>query len=235
MRHVMKPILTPKIDQNIAFQVRKIAGDIRKAKGKHKPTVTISREFGCEGFPLANKIATRLSTGKADWSVFSSDLLKEISDKNEYNRELMESLNESYRSQLQQDLDVLISKKPSDYSRFKTIAQNLKIIGEKGNTIIVGSGGAVVAQNQPTFFHVRLTGSLQFRVNRIAGLFSITDVEAANLVEERNLLRRDFIFRFTNKDIADPSFYHLILRNDFFSVDEMADIVIHAMKAKKLL
>ncbi|MCA1802321.1 MAG: cytidylate kinase-like family protein [Rhodothermaceae bacterium] len=231
----MKPIITPKIDRSIAFQVRKISGDIRKAKGKRKPAITISREFGCQGFPLANTISARLSSGKTEWSVLSSDMLKEISEKNEYNRELMESVNESYRSQLQQDLDVLISKKPSDYTRFKIIAQNLKIIGDKGNTIIVGSGGAVVAQNQENFFHVRVTGSLSFRVNRVAELFNITEVEAANLVEERNLLRRDFIYRFTNKDIADPSFYHLILRNDFFSVDEMADIVLHAMKARKML
>lgn len=231
----MKPIITPKIDQNIAFQVRKISGDTRKAAGKRKPAITISREFGCQGFPLANTIATRLSTGITDWSVFSSDMLKEIADKNEYYRELMESVNESYRSQLQQDLDVLISKKPSDYTRFKMIAQNLKIIGDKGNTIIVGSGGAIVAQNQDNFFHVRITGSLPFRVNRVAELFNITDVEAANLVEERNLMRRDFIYRFTNKDIADPSFYHIILRNDFFSVEEMADIVLHAMKAREML
>jgi cytidylate kinase len=231
----MKPIITPKIDQNIAFQVRKISGDIRKTKGKRKPAITISREFGCQGFPLANTIASRLSTGKTDWSVFSSDMLKEIADKNEYYRELMESVNESYRSQLQQDLDVLISKKPSDYTRFKMIAQNLKIIGDKGNTIIVGSGGAIVAQNQDNFFHVRITGSLPFRVNRVAELFNITDVEAANLVEERNLMRRDFIYRFTNKDIADPSFYHIILRNDFFSVEEMADIVLHAMKKREML
>jgi cytidylate kinase len=231
----MKPIITPKIDQNIAFQVRKISGDTRKADGKRKPAITISREFGCQGFPLANTIATRLSTGITDWSVFSSDMLKEIADKNEYYRELMESVNESYRSQLQQDLDVLISKKPSDYTRFKMIAQNLKIIGDKGNTIIVGSGGAIVAQNQDNFFHVRITGSLPFRVNRVAELFNITDVEAANLVEERNLMRRDFIYRFTNKDIADPSFYHIILRNDYFSVEEMADIVLHAMKARQML
>jgi cytidylate kinase len=231
----MKPIITPKIDQNIAFQVRKISGDIMKAKGKRKPAITISREFGCQGFPLASTLATKLSSGKADWTVFSSDMLKEIADKNEYYRELMESVNESYRSQLQQDIDVLLSRKPSDYTRFKMIAQNLKIIGDKGHTIIVGSGGAIVAQNQENFFHVRITGSLPFRVNRVSELFNITDVEAANLVEERNLMRRDFIYRFTNKDIADPSFYHLILRNDFYSVDEMADIVLHAMKTRKML
>lgn len=231
----MKPVFTSKIDQNIAFQVRKISGDFKTRRDKVEPCVTISREFGCQGFPLANAIATRLSTGKTDWSVFSSDMLKEISDSNEYNRELIESVNESYRSQLQQDLDAIISRKPSDYSRFKRIAQNLKIIGSRGHTVIVGSGGAIVAQNQDNFFHIRIIASFQFRVERVAELFDISNVEAANLVEEKNLKRRDFIYRFTNKDVADPTFYHLILRNDYFSVDEMADIVVHALKVRKLL
>ncbi|MFU8860174.1 MAG: AAA family ATPase [Cyclonatronaceae bacterium] len=208
---------------------------MKTRKGKVKPCITISREFGCQGFPLANAISGRLSKGRTEWTVFSSDMLKEISDRDEYNRELIESVNEIYRSQLQQDLDAIISKKPSDYSRFKRIAQNLQIIGSRGNTVIVGSGGAIVAQNHENFFHVRITASLQFRIERVSELFDISNVEAASLVEERNLKRRDFIYRFTNKDIADPSFYHLILRNDYFNVDEMADVVIHALKVRKLL
>jgi cytidylate kinase len=231
----MKPVLTPKIDQNIAFQVGRVARRWRLPEDKFKTTITISREFGCEGFPLANAIAAKLSTDGEDWTVFSSDMLKAIADKNEYSRELLESLNESYRSQLQQDLDVLLSKKPSDYSRFKHIAENLKIIGEKGNTIIIGSGGAILAQNQSNFFHVRITATQEFRVKRIATLFKIPESEAATIVEDRNASRRDFIYRFTSKDITDPAYYHLMLRNDHFSVNEMAEIIINAVRVKKML
>lgn len=231
----MKPIITPKIDRNIAFQVKKIAQYQRKTARKLYPTITISREFGCEGFPLANKLASRLSSEKNEWTIFSSDMLREISDNNEYTRELTETLHEKYRSQLQQDLDVLLTKKPSDYSRFKQIAQNLKIIGNRGRTVIVGSGGAILAQHDKNFFHLRLTASLEFRVNRICKLFNIPMNEAANLVEERNMSRRDFIYRFTGKDVNDPAYYQIMLRNDFFAVNDMADIIIQALKSKKLI
>jgi cytidylate kinase len=231
----MKPILTPKIDQNIAFQVKRVAHNLKKSSTVRHPSITISREFGCEGFPLANVLASKLSVDDEEWSIFSSDMLREISDKNEYERELTESLHESYRSQLHQDLDVLLSKKPSDYSRFRQIAQNLKIIGAKGRTILVGSGGAILTQNEKNFFHVRLTASPDFRINRICELLNISRTEASNLVEERDLYRRDLINRFTNKDVSDPSFYHLILRNDYFSANEIADIIIHALRIKELL
>ncbi len=233
----MNSILTPKIDQSIAFQVNEITRGIKKKSTdtKSRPTITISREFGCEGIPVAKALVKKLSGEHDKWRLFNRDLINEISNEDDLSDELLKAVTEERRSQITQDLEAMLRVRPSDYQVYKRLGQNVKLIGESGNAVIVGSGGSVLAEKEPGFFHVRLTGSFDFRAKRISDATGITMEEARKTVQSRNTARQEFIQEFSRKSIDDPSLYHMILRNDIFDADQIADLIIAGLKSAKLL
>lgn len=231
----MKTTFTSKIDHNIAFQAREISRELKIKKTKKLPTITISREFGCEGYPLAQALETRLSSEQYKWSVYSRDLLNAISEEAGLTDEIEKALSEGQRNQITQDLEHLLRVQATDLTKYLKIAKNFKAIGEKGGSIVVGSGGAILGGMNKNYFHVRLTGSRDFRVKRISEAAGISIEEAREHVDERSLMRTEFISRYTGKNVADPEHYHMILRNDLFNADDLASIIIHAMQLKKML
>jgi cytidylate kinase len=81
-----------------------------------------------------------------------------------------------------------------------------------------------------------LIASGEFKVQRLRPLvpdMSITEV--IETIEHTNQKRVEFIKEFTAKDISELKHYDLILNNDRFSVDQMAEIIINAMKIRGLI
>ncbi|MCH8566671.1 MAG: cytidylate kinase-like family protein [Balneolales bacterium] len=231
--------LTPKPVKSVSDYVQEIKSNLSYVTSdknvKRLPTITISREFGCAGFPLAQALIKKLSAKDFQWKMYSHDLLDAITEEHDLAKEIESTVGDSTRNKLLQDLQELLNVENSDFTRYKNLAQNVRIIGESGGAVIVGSGASIIARKELRFFNVRLTGSFAFRTNRIMDELGISRYEAEKLVTERTSRRLKFIQEFTRQDISNPALYHLIFRNDFFEVDVMADLIIDAMKKTRLL
>ncbi|MCH8556342.1 MAG: cytidylate kinase-like family protein [Balneolia bacterium] len=230
----MRSKLTPKPRKSVSDYVEEIKRT-NKLKSSSTasasfPTITISREFGCEGFPLAKAIIQKLSGSEAGWELYSRDLINAISEESDLLEELYDKDNSTERNKLFQDLQELLNVAPSDYTRYKELAQNVCLIGEQGRAVIVGSGASILAQKETNFFNVRVTGSFAFRSGRIAKELNVSQYEAERIVTEQSSKRVEFIQKFSRQDISDPSLYHLVFRNDHFNADQMADLIVEAMK-----
>jgi len=234
----MKSKLTPKPLKSVSEYIEDIKKKNRLRSGskeKPQPTITISREFGCAGFPLARTIINKLSTTQAPWEMYSRDLIHAISDEADLSLEVDFSDDREERNTLYQDLQELLNVGESDFTRYKTLAQNVRIIGEQGRAVIVGSGASMLANKEENFFHVRITGSHDFRVRRIAEELGLSRYEAEKTVSEKSSERVAFTQKFSRHKVDDPALYHLILRNDHYETEAMADVIIEAMKQTDLL
>ncbi|MCC5933355.1 MAG: cytidylate kinase-like family protein [Candidatus Cyclonatronum sp.] len=231
--------LTPKTQKSIAEYVQELkeTNRIRSSSALDHPfpTITISREFGCAGFPLGQVLVKRLSKKEQPWELYSRELITTISNETDLGSELFTDTYKSGGAKLMQDLQELLGVAPSDFTRYKMLAQNVRIIGDQGNAVIVGAGASILAQKETHFFNVRITGSFNFRVNRVARELGLSRYEAEKLVSEKSKERLEFIQSFSKHDIADPGLYHMILRNDFFEVDHMADLILEGMKKINLI
>lgn len=230
----MRSKLTPKPQKSVSDYVEEIKRTNRLKSSSTTegsfPTITISREFGCEGFPLAKAIIQKLSKPDAGWELYSRELINAISEESDLLAEIYDKENSTERNKLFQDLQELLNVAPSDYTRYKELAQNVRLIGDQGRAVIVGSGASILAQKETNFFNVRITGSFAFRSARIAKELNLSQYEAEKVVTEQSSKRVEFIQKFSRQDIADPSLYHIVFRNDHFDADQMADLVIEAMK-----
>lgn len=230
--------ITPSLESSFKFQVKNLESGKPKppVEASKVPSITISREFGCEGYPLANRLAEILSKPGLEWHIYNRDVFDQITDRPDYSEKLLEDMKAERRNQLQQYLDQLFTHKPSELTRYKKLAQNIRAVTSKGHAIVVGSGGAVLGQDDPNQFHVRLIASIDFKVQRLRPLvpdMSITEI--IETIDHTNQKRVEFIKEFTAKDISESKHYDLILNNDRFTVHQMADLIVDAMKIRGLI
>ena len=82
----------------------------------------------------------------------------------------------------------------------------------------------------PHTLHVRLMAPLAFKVKIIMENLGMNEEEAKAHIQARQSERNEFIKHFTGMDLSNPHLYHLIINNEKFSIDEMADIITDRVK-----
>jgi cytidylate kinase len=230
--------ITPKLESSFKFQVSKLdSGKPHRVHTESRHTsITISREFGCEGYPLAHKLAELLSTRGAEWSIYNRDVFDQISDSAEFTEKLLEEIKTERRNQLQQYLDQLFAHTPTELVRYKKLAQNIRAVTTKGHAIVVGAGGAIIGQDDKHQFHVRLIASMDFKIARLRPLVpDLSTTELIETIEHTNNKRVEFIREFTARDIKEEKYYDIVINNDRFTVEEMAELIIAGMKIRGLV
>jgi len=230
--------ITPKLESNFKFQVSKLdSGKHHKVHTEAKyPSITISREFGCEGYPLAHKLAELLTKHGVEWNIFNRDVFEQISDSAELTEKLLEEIKAERRNQLQQYLDQMFAHTPTELVRYKKLAQNIRAVTTKGHAIVVGAGGAIIGQDDKYQFHVRLIASMEFKASRLRPLVpDLSTMELIETIDHTNNKRVEFIREFTARDIREEKYYDIVINNDRFSVDEMAELIIAGMKIRGLV
>jgi len=230
--------ITPKLESSFKFQVSKLdPGTQHKVHVETRyPSITISREFGCEGYPLAHKLAEMLSRHGVEWNIFNRDVFEQISESTEFTEKLLEEIKAERRNQLQQYLDQMFAHTPTELVRYKKLAQNIRAVTTKGHAIVVGAGGAIIGADDKNQFHVRLIASMDFKISRLRPLVpDLSTTELIETIDHTNSKRVEFIREFTARDIREEKYYDIVINNDRFSVDEMAELIIASMKIRKLV
>ncbi len=231
----MRTNLYQKIDRDIAAQLKSLGIGEKRTQRFHFPCITISREFGCEGTPLARKLVQKLSTEEYPWVLFHKELITEMSEQEDIQRDLVESLSEENRGQLHQYIEHLLAHKPSNVELFKKIAETLRILGERGRSVILGSGAAIINAGLPNILCVRLQAPMDFRVERIVKLLDIPPSEARDKVRAYDSRREEFVYEFTRKDVSSPHHYHLVIDNSKFDAGQITELIYHALVLRKML
>lgn len=218
-------LLVPSIEKRMSALIelaRRNVTDNLLAKEAGPPTITISREFGCEGFPVAERLKTLLEekTGHT-WGVMDRELLAEAAKNLNLSEEIFKKLGERHRF-LDDMLSTFSSRWQSERDYFRLLSKQIVALATAGNVIIVGRGSAIVTQKMPNCLHFRIVAPLDYRVKAIARRMSIPEDEAADVVRKRQKARDSFIHDFLGKDVADPTWYHLIFNNGKNTTERIA-------------
>jgi len=194
----------------------------RLVEDKGRPAVTLSREFGCEAYPVAEqlKVILEKQTGER-WVIMDKALLEVVAKNHHLSEEVLKGLGERSRI-LDEMLSTFSSRWKSEKDYFQLICQQILSLAGKGNVIIVGRGSPIITQSLKNAFHFRLFASPQFKISSISRRLGISSEAANALIQKKQKQRDDFIQNFLNRDSRDLSCYNLIFNNDRNSVDKMA-------------
>jgi cytidylate kinase len=201
--------LIPNVERRLSAWVSLQSHLGQEPRREPRLTITISRQFGCEGYPLAESLEALLEerTG-APWTVFDKALLERVSRETHLSEQLLAHIGED--TQILDNLANLIPGWRTHSEAYELLARCIVRIAQEGNAIIVGRGGAVVVQSLPNCFHFRLEAPHEHRVQSIQQRLGIGRDEAEVLVVKRQQGRERFIEKFLHCSLADTRYYNAV-------------------------
>jgi cytidylate kinase len=227
---VPENLLIPSVDLRIGaleeYNRRQKEKAFRQKKERPRPCVTISREFGCEGYPLSERLCEIMmqKTGEP-WVIIDKAVLEEVARRHNISEGLLQGLGKRNRI-LEEVLSTFSPEWKSDHDYFKMLCRHVISLAEQGNAIILELGGAIITRHIEHSYHFRIFGSMEFKVESICRRTGLDSAEAKKLIERQQKLRDRFTQDFLNRDDHDPMLYDLMLNNDRNSAEKMACIIV---------
>ncbi len=220
--------LIPNVDRRLGAWIgvrERVRQEPRRATS---PTITLSRQFGCEGYPLAETLQALLSerTGET-WTVFDKALIERVSRETKLSERLFGSIGD--QPAFLDALANVVHSWRSQSEAYALLARYIVRIAREGNAIIVGRGGAVVTGELPNCFHFRLEAPREHRIESIRERLGVDRAEADALVTKHEQRRERFLERFLHCSLADTRHYHAVFNTSRSTVERIAQSIVTLM------
>lgn len=197
-------------------------------KGLQLPIITISRERGSGGRPIAYLVAQKL---KNPWRVYHKDIVDEIARETALDSELVEQLDEHQSSAVKELLNTVFGKQFLSMNAFyKHLLHILASIGTRGNAIIIGRGANFLF---PNALKIRIVSSMEDRIQAMVKYEHISAREAKKQIEESDIERNEFTKGLFQHDPRKAHHYDVVIRTGKNIDVEAATGVIVSLAKKK--
>lgn len=200
-----------------------------KKEINEKPLITISREKGSGGKPIAYLTAEKLGH---PWKVYHQDTLEQIVAHQTV-------LSNWFKSQIDSESHRLIQKMIGERigDRYKALSKYhqdlillLSSIGVKGHAIIVGRGAQFIF---PDALKVRLICKLEQRIEWLMKYEHVSYNEAIQLTQESDNQRENFTKVLFGHDHTVPHHYDIILKtSEHIKLDDAAATIAQLAKRR---
>jgi len=195
-----------------------------------RPTITLSRQFGCEAFPVSERLKAMFEEASGEpWNIYDRTLIERVSTEQGISIGLLRRLGE-----MSSTLDALGFHPAGHTVHDRALEQTAKYvvqIAKVGNAIVVGRGGALLCRNMKNCFHFRLEASHDWRVASMMRRLEIPRREAEEIVKGGEKQREKFITRYFGENIADRKHYHAVFDNERQSANEIAAAIMSHVRA----
>jgi len=190
------------------------------------PIITISREKGSGGKPIAYLAAKKL---KNPWRVYHKDIVEEIAQETTLDSELVEQLDERQSSAVKELLHTVFGKQfLSMNAYYKHLLHILATIGTRGNAIIIGRGANFLF---PNALKVRIVSKLEDRIHALMKYEHISAKEAQKQTKESDKERNEFVASLFQHDQQKAEHYDVVIRTSSdVNIDTATNIIVDLAK-----
>jgi len=218
--------LTPSVEQRMkAYHELNSRVKALVAGAPLKPTITISREFGCEAFPCAEELI-RLAekmTGE-QWLLVDISLLDAVAKEHHIPEEVMLSL--GHKPRWLDDMFATLSPKwKSDADYYRLLCEQVVSIATAGNAVFVGLGAAIITKAMENCFHFRMIAEHDFKVRSFARRMKISKQDAEIQIVDQQKERDRIIRKLLDADEHHDLYYHAIFNNGKVRPQKIAKII----------
>lgn len=192
-----------------------------------KPFITIAREPGSGGAPIAKAVAEKLR-----YEFVDEQIIDEISNSTKRRKEIIKAIDEKSRTKIEDVVHSLLNLEYIDDSAY--VSELVKVIlayAFQGKCVILGRGANFITPFAKGL-HVNVTAPYKVRVQRAM------DYEGHNLGRAKEVIakiekeREDFVKQYFKKDITKPNAYDITLNTTYINFDQARDLIIEAFYQK---
>ncbi len=198
--------------------------------------ITISRQYGCPGIPIAEGVAKILSNKGKSWSVVDKQIVEQASKEFNLPEKLIEKMAKSKPIGAFEELFLSFSDfhLPNDVKLKKTIARLIRTVALTGNVVILGRGGVVLARDIPHSLHVHLYASIEWRKESIKKMDNITsDFEALGKIKTIDQ-ERTFLLNYFSGESSPSYLFDVNFNCEYLKIETIIDSIIELAKTRNI-
>jgi len=191
------------------------------------PFITIAREPGSGGSPIAKAVANKLG-----FEYLDEQIIDEISRSTKKRRAIIKEIDEKSRTIIENIVHSVINPEYVDENTY--VSELVKYILTKaynGKVVILGRGANFFTPFARGL-HVNITAPYDVRVKRAIDFEGHTKEIAKEVIAKVEDERKSFVKQYFRKDINKVNSYDLSINTTYFRVNEARDVIIEAFFQK---
>jgi len=192
-----------------------------------RPFITVGREPGSGGAPIAQAVADKLGYEYVD-----EQIVEEIARSTKRRKEIIKEIDEKSRTKIE---DIIHSVLNTEYvAESDYVSELVRVIlayAYKGRTVILGRGANFITPFARGL-HVNIMAPYKVRVQRAMDFEGHSEQRAKEVIAKVEKERVDFVRQYFKKDVTKPNSYDITINTTYYRVPEARDIIIAALKQK---
>ena len=192
-----------------------------------RPFITIAREPGSGGAPIATAVAEKLG-----YTLIDEQIIDEIARSTKKRKEIIKAVDEKSRTAIEDIVHSLLNR---EYIQDTTyLSELVKVVlahAYKGRCVILGRGGNFITPFARGL-HVNITAPYKVRVQRAMDFEGHSESRAKEVIAKVEKEREDFVTQYFKMDPNKKNSYDLTLNTTYFQVDQARDVIIEAFYQK---
>ncbi|MBF0124292.1 MAG: cytidylate kinase-like family protein [Magnetococcales bacterium] len=188
------------------------------------PLVTVSRSYGAVSIDVARILAAQLHV-----PLYDKEILTEITRRTKMDRALVSRLDEHVGSMVEDWMQMLFAKKGSTKDEFYYHMVKVILAVSLQGGVIVGRGAHLILSSRRAF-RLRVEGSLPICAARLSRQNGISEAAATKLIIKMDKERQEFVKNVYQRFAGGVSYYEMVINSDLYTPEQMARIVVEAMR-----
>ncbi len=192
-----------------------------------RPFITIAREPGSGGAPIARAVAEKLG-----FKCIDEQIIEEIATSTKKRKDIIRGIDERSRNAIDDMVHSLLNTEYVD--DFKYVSELVRVIltyAHAGHVVIIGRGANFVTPFDKGL-HVNITAPYSVRLERAMRYEGHDRKTAQTVIEKHEGQRKAFVKQYFKKDINKCNAYDLTLNTSYFSLEQARDIILEAFYRK---
>ena len=189
-----------------------------------KPVVAVTREPGCGGESIAERIAAELEMHLYNW-----ELVERIARDASVDAKLVSQLEEDPATVFEDYLEDLVAEYRREYhfsseEYLDSLKRALLAIAVPGNAVILGRGSNFFLPHENKI-GLCLVAPLSVRIENVMKELGLTEKEARKHISRLEAEHRKLAKRYLQADIRDPDCYHLVINTALIKPETIVQMV----------
>ena len=176
--------------------------------------ISISRQMGSRGDELAQQIAEKLQ-----WQCISREVINQAAQAAGVPQMALAEIDELNIFNLRPSIE-----ERQAYQR--QVERIIHDLAKKGQVVIVGRGGQIILQEQPSVLHVRIVAPLEVRIAWLQEARHVSVEATKSRLAKSDRTRIDYLWRNYGQHLDDPTLYHLIVNTGRLELSQAVNLVV---------
>ncbi len=191
--------------------------------------VTFFEQYGAGGAAIAARVAERLGVPFHGQAMSSAAMEQAEAEATAREENAFERILRSFAPLPSADPDVgWAMESRTDYELAQNNIRSVKdaVAGRGG--VLVGRNATIILAHEPGALHVKIDGPVEQRLERAAAESGIDLDQARKRQRREDRVRVEISKRLFRWDPSDDAAYDLVVNTRGFTVDQAADVIVHA-------